>query len=317
MKRRDLLATVGSAGALFAAGCVGYDTSRGAGVENDDPDPDDEPTGREGDGTDGGTGSDGTDGGDGTGSDPAANDEPVATVPVGDREGVPFPDNNGPHGVSVVNDADQPRELRIVLNRDDEQVLDRGFDVPAGRAVALTLNEPGDYEVAVGADGRLLDTVGVRRALFDCNGSTTEVTVDDDSEVDSTTVSTLVACPGPEIADTRFDQGEGTCGGADRASVATDGERVWVSGTVRTPVPCYDLALSGVELVEAEEYGGRSGTLVVTVTTAGRQDGACVECVGSVSYEAAVDLDNAYPKTVRVVHVGLSGERTVTETTPA
>jgi len=304
MKRRDLLATVGSVGALSVAGCVGYDTAAA--------DPEDD---RTDDTTDPGDGDGRSDGGDGTGSAPAQ-EEPVATVPVGDREGVPFPDNNRPHGLRVVNDAADARELRVVLDRDGERVLDRVFDVPAGRTVALTLNEPSEYEIAVGAGGRLFDTVTVPRSRFDCNGSTTEVTVAGDGEVASTTISTLVACPGPGVADTAFEQGEGTCGGVDQASVATDGERVRVSGTVQTPVPCYDLALSGVELIDAEEFGGPSGTLVVTVSTAGRRDGACVECVGSVSYETAVDLEHALPETVRVIHVGLGGERTVTETTP-
>ena len=301
MRRRDLLAAVGAAGTLSVAGCVGFDGP------DDDTESDDA--------------SDRTDSDDrgdtGDGDDIQADAEPIETVPVGDRDGVPFPDNNGPHGVQVVNDADETRELRVVVNRAGERLLDRIFDVPAGRRVELVLNEPDRYEVAVGVDGRLGDTVGVSRSRFDCNDSSTEVSVDGDGEVASTTVSTLVACPGPAIAGSAFEQGEGTCGGADRASVATDGERVRVTGTVRTSVPCYDLALSGVELVDAEEYGGPSGTLVVTVTTAGRQDGACVECVGSVSYEATVDLEHAFPETVRVVHVGLSGERTVTETTPA
>jgi len=326
MKRRQLLASVGSLGALSAAGCVGNDTADAGpddreGDRTDDPSDDttDDGTDSTTDTTDGDDGSDDTTDGDDGSNDTTddgsrvSDDEPVETIPVGDREGVPFPDNNGPHGVTVVNDADA-RDLRVVLDRDGERVLDRVFELPAGRRVALTLNEPSEYEVGVGVDGRLVGTVAVERSRFDCNGSSTEVTVDADGQVDSTTVSTLVACPGPEVAGTEFEQGEGTCGGTDRATVAVDDERVNVSGAVGTPVPCYDLALSGVEL-EAEEYDGRNGTLVVTVTTAGRQDGACAECLGEVSYEATVELANAYPETVRVVHVGVSGEQVVAETT--
>ncbi len=305
MRRRDLLAAVGTAGALSVAGCVGYETTD-AGVDGPDDGDADQPDDERSDAADGQ--------GDGDG-ERLGGSAPVETVAIGDREGVPFPDNNRPHGVRVANDAAGARELRVVVARDGDQVLDRVFDVPGGDTVALTLNQPAGHEVAVGAGGRLLDTVTVPRSRFDCNGSTTEVTVDGDGEVTSTTISTLVACPGPEVTDTRFEQGEGTCGAGGRAAVTTAGERVRVSGTVRTPVPCYDLALSDVELVEADEFGGRSGTLVVTVSTAGRQDGACVECVGGVSYEATVDLDRSFPETVRVVHAGLGGERTVTETT--
>jgi|APHM01.1.fsa_nt_gi hypothetical protein len=311
MRRRDLLAVVGTAGALSAAGCVGYETTD-AGVDGDDSNQDTD-DGRDGDGTtQPDTVGDDTGAGDGVVS---PDGEPVERIPIGDRDGVPFPDNNRPHGVSVVNDAADARNLRVLLDRDGERVLDRVVEVPAGQSVALTLNQPGGHDLGVGVDGRLVDRVTIQRDLFDCNDSTTTVTVDEQGGVTSTTISTEVACPGPEVAGTALEHGQGTCGGTDEASVATDGERVRVSGTVRTPVPCYDLALSGVELVDTEAYGGRDGTLVVTVTTAGRQDGACVECVGSVPYETTVDMTAAFPETVRVVHLGLSGERTVTEAT--
>jgi len=311
VKRRDLLGTVGTVGALALAGCGVRESSAPDRTEFDVPDrtesttPTNTPTQET---TTDDPGEESDDAFDRLDRDA----DPVESFAVGDRESVPFPKNNNPHDVRVYNDADRMRSMTLSLRREGETVLERTIAVPGGRRVDATLNEPAAYRLAIaldGEDGVTGTPVEVERSWFDCNISVTATVVGPDGEVETSTWSTLVGCPGPEVVDATMEQSGGSCGDADRASVRFADEQVRVSGTHRTPTPCHGLTLSSSGL--RDPFSG-DDALVVTVETADRQ-GGCVECVGTVPYEATVDLEHAYPSTVRVVHAGPAGERVVAE----
>jgi hypothetical protein len=302
VKRRDLLAGLGTAGTLALAGCA---------AEGDDPG--DRPAETTEDATDRDPT---TDTPDGDGPDDTWTPEsetPQETVTVGDPETVAFPQNNGPHDLRVWNDAAAERSLSVTVVRGGESVLDRTFTLAADAWVQVRLHAPAGYDLSVSA-GEVAGSLTVSRSQFDCNQSWTTVAVRE-TAVEDRTVSTAMGCPGPAVGETTFEYGEGGCGSTDRATVRFEEETVRIEGTAKTPVPCYDLALAGVELREADPAAddGES-TLVVRVGAAGRQSGGCVECLGSVPYETTVAMDHAYPSQVRVVHEGPSGVRTVTET---
>ena len=292
MNRRDLLGSLGAAGALAFAGCAADDAGDPDDTTTDDP---------------GGGGDEPDDSFDRLDRDA----DPVESFAVGDREDVSFPENNGPHHLRVYNGADQARSTTLSLQRDGETALDRTVEVPSGRRVDVTLNEPAIYRLAIELDGEDDVTgtpVEVERSWFDCNSSFTAAVVGPDGAVETRTLSTALGCPGPDVADAAIEHADGSCGDADRASVRFTDERVRVSGTHRAPTPCHGLALSSAELRSDPE----EQTLVVTVETADRR-GGCVECIGTIPYEATVDVEHGYPPTVRVVHTGPSGERVVAE----
>lgn len=315
MKRRDLLAGVGTTGVLALAGCTAEGDAPADGDEDPTDTPDETPTDRD---TTQPTQEPTTDDPDQIGGDDddgwnPGSESPVETAVVGD-ETVAFPENNQPHAVRVWNAAEAEREFGLTVESEGDPVLERTVTTPADEWVLVRLAEPAAYSLRITVDGAAAGTVAVERGLIDCNGSSTNVTVGPDATVTSRTVSTMLACPGPAVGETAFEHDDGACGGADRATVAFEDETVRIEGQCRTPVPCYDLALAGVELRAAEEFeDGTDDTLVVRVGTADRQPGACVECVGSVPYEATVGMDHAYPSRVRVVHESMSGPRTVTE----
>ncbi|WP_115862908.1 hypothetical protein [Halorussus litoreus] len=236
--------------------------------------------------------SDGSD--DFSGIDPAAED-PFQSLAVGDRESVAFPDNNRPHDVRVWNDADESRELVVRVSRDATQLLDRTVEFDGDASLEVALNEPGDYQVAVGLAGEQPTTVRVERALFDCNASATDARVASDGRVETVTQSTMMGCAEPKVAAIELSVDEGTCGTENGASVSFDGEQVRVEGTVRTPDPGYDL-----ELADAN-YDADSGELTVQVR-ATEGDPVGVQCVGEVPYEATVDFEYDLPGEVVVVH---------------
>ena len=102
--------------------------------------------------------------------------------------------------------------------------------------------------------------------------------------------------PGPpSVASTAFDDGEGDCGGDDAATITSADRTVVVTGRVRTPGPCYGLALAAADYDAAD-------ALTVVVAVENREPGGCVECVGEVPYEARVAFDRGLPGTVVVRH---------------
>ncbi len=330
MKRRDVLASLGGLGTAGLAGCLaggsdespngagndgGNDTTTDPGGTTTDPENDDGTT-TDPDGSDDSDPPDsGTDTPDeGTGWGPET-EEPFERLSIGTHDDLDFPDNNRPHTVRVWNDADEARSITLSLHGRGDVVLERTFEYPADGWVKIRLVKPASYEFAVAVEEESAGTVDVDRTRFDCNGSWTSVVVNGEGAVDSTTGSTMVACPGPEAGEPSFSQGDGECGSGGEASVEFAGEAVNVAGTVRTPTPCHDLALESADLRNAEEHSdGTDDVLVVTVTTDGTPDGPCTDCIGAVDYEATVPFEHQYPSNVRVVHSSMDEDRTVHET---
>lgn len=333
MKRRDLLASLTGLAAASVGGCLSNtaDGSPGAGgpgegdgstdttttpttsdpTTTDPRTPDPPKTETTTDRTETPDGSDEIDGGTHWGPD---TEEPFETIRVGDPEGVAFPDNNRPHTVRVWNGADSQRSLGLTLRADGETVVDRTIQFPADGWVRLPLGEPAAYELAIAVEGEAAGTVSIDRTRFDCNGSWTSVAVNAEGAVDSTTGSTMMACPGPEVAGESLTLRGGECGSGGEASVAFSDEAVEITGTVRAPNPCYDLALAPVELRGAEDHeDGTDDVLVVTVTTDGQKAEMCTDCIGAIGYEATVQFEHEYPNNVRVVHDSMDGARTVSE----
>lgn len=316
MKRRTILANVAGVAAAGAAGCLASGSPGGGGdddgttTSDDDPGttpddptttPGDDPTTTPGDGP----------------PDPAdwnpSSRSPVETATLGSREGVPFPDNNRPHSVWVWNAARQDRTITLSVRAGGTTVDEREYEVPADGWVSVTLDEPATYDLVLAVDGERAGSVAVDQGNFDCNDSTTKVAVGPDGSVDSVVESTMVACAGPAVNGQSFARGGSDCGSRDDAEVEFRDEAVHVTGAVRTPDPCSDLALSSAVL----ESGERSGNerLAVTVTTDGSVEDVCVDCVGTVAYEASVEFRNDYPANVRVVHESMGDSRTVREVT--
>lgn len=234
-------------------------------------------------------------------------DEPVRTIPLGNRDGVPFPENNRPRTLRIWNAADAARDISFRIARDGEALLDRTVDFAADAYVTVVLNEPADYGVTValadtsaGGDGTAKaqgNASEVSRRSFDCNSATTDVGVMPDGSVETVTMSTAMACFGPEVAETELSVGQGECGTEHRATVAFDGERVRVDGAVRTDTPRADLALAGAT------YDAEADLLTVRVRASESDDSDVgTQCVGEVPYETTVGFDHGLPGEVVVVH---------------
>ena len=327
MNRRELLHRGGGLTTVAAlSGCLGSAsrsarTNRGTTTSDDSNDSEATTTeGHPGDGGDDESGrSDGneSDGDDANESDGGFDDEfagvqsnrenPFVELAVGSRDGVAFPDNNRPHVVRIWNAADEARDLLVRVSRGATDLLDRTVAFDADAYLTVTLNEPGDYRIAVGLAGEVPTTAAVERTWFDCNASATEVGVAPDGSVATTTKSTLLGCYGPQVAGTDFSVGQGACGTENSASVAFDGERVRIEGTVRTPTPQSDLSLADAT------YDEQTRTLTVRVRATGADDpGPGVQCVGTVPYEASVAFEYDLPDEVRVVHESAGETREVT-----
>lgn len=235
-------------------------------------------------------------------------DEPFRTILLGDRDEVPFPENNRPHDLRVWNAADSLRDLSLRVARDDEILLDRTVEFAADAYLTIVLNEPASYDVSVGLPDDEPTTFEISRRRFDCNASSTAVGVTSDGRVETVTSSTMLGCYGPEVARTDFSVGQSQCGTEHIATVAFERERVRVDGSVRTSTPHVDLELAGAT------YDEESDLLTVRVRASESDDDsdAGTQCTGEVSYEATVDFDHALPGEVVVVHESMDESTEVT-----
>jgi hypothetical protein len=240
--------------------------------------------------------------------DPAGG--PVETFTVGDRDTVAFPDANHPHSLTFWNRVDREREVRFELvDGATEEFETMGpVDVPAGYTVAVDLQVPTRYALAVVVDDASFGTVTVARRWFDCNDSGTSYALGESEVVDYGTASTLVYCTRPSVADSEFAVTSRDCGTEDdeRATIAYDGESVRVGGTFVSGSRCSRLSLADAS------YDEETRTARLVVDADPQDDGGCVNCVGAIAYTATVDFDADLPDHVTIVHCGRHGqERTV------
>jgi len=101
------------------------------------------------------------------------------------------------------------------------------------------------------------------------------------------------------VADRSFEVTDSDCGAqTDDASVTfdEDGGTVTVTGTIWGADACYTAVLSDVRL------DGGTLTVVVDSESDAETDTMCAECITEIGYEATVELDDALPGTVAVLH---------------
>ncbi|WP_135662217.1 hypothetical protein [Halorhabdus rudnickae] len=99
------------------------------------------------------------------------------------------------HTVVVTNPTDEVWTVRAVLESDTMSQLDGIYTIEPGGKSRLRLTESGAYDIAVDVlESGGTVTFSLSPENFDCNVSTTQVTVGSDGQLDSTTLSTLIAC---------------------------------------------------------------------------------------------------------------------------
>ncbi|WP_226042007.1 hypothetical protein [Natrinema sp. DC36] len=306
MRRRDLLA--GTTGAVCGlAGCTGSTIDR---LQSDRP-------GTDGDesATDSSADTDRTD------SESQSDD----TIEVGDPDEVPFLDAHPPHEFELRNEGEAARTISVTVRAegtdegdgddadgsDRDTLLERDLDLAAGDAITLVLFEPRSYVITVTTssdDGTSEATVtdGIDRSPFDCTRSRTTLTLSDTGTRTEST-STSISCPTPAVADASLEVGERECAGGtdeDGATVEFADETVIVDGDITTPTPCHGLSLAETE------YDERRGVLAITVAVGEQESDTCTDCLGTVDYEARIDLEGRYPERVEVHHeTGDEGQR--------
>lgn len=234
------------------------------------------------------------------------------TMQVGSRDGVLDPENNRAHAVRVTNAADEPRTIGVQVRASGGNPLveSDSWELPAQAWTHVDLLTPAEYTVVVSLDGEEAGRVAVERSWFDCNASTTNVTVTADGDVESETISTTMGC-GPSVRGRSLriaDTGCWTDGETESASVTFGDGALDVTGTVRVPSPDYGLAVAGVEW---DLVDGPSTLAVTVATTEAGQVGGGVQCVGAIDYEATLAVDGGLPERVVVRHRSGDGPRDV------
>lgn len=333
MRRRDLLA-VTTGGLCGLAGCTGSPFER---LQTERPS------------TDGDEEVDSSDDADRNVSESESDD----TITVGDPDAVPFLDAHPPHELELRNEGETERTFSVTISTsgdeegvekraeedvtDDENatddgddgagnggdaedgnggedaLLEREFDLPAGETLTFVLVEPRSYSVTVttnGDGGRSTVTDGIDRHPFDCTRSRTSITFRG-SGVQTESTSTSISCPDPEIADSTLEVGEQGCANrtdGDGATVEFADEAVVVDGDITTPTPCH------VPSLVTADYDDRRDVLSLTVADGEQADENCIDCLGTASYEARIDLEGRYPGRVVVSHEHRGEDERITTT---
>lgn len=120
-------------------------------------------------------------------------ESPFEEASLGERTGVPNPESNRPHGVTVWNGVDREREIRVrVVGRDAGELLDAAWTFPAWGYAELTLNWPDTYRIVCAVRGGDGERATVPQSTFDCNSSRTTVGVFE-GDLKQMTVSTAMA----------------------------------------------------------------------------------------------------------------------------
>lgn len=100
-----------------------------------------------------------------------------------------------PHGMTLTNPTEDTVTSRLVIARGEEVLLDGLYTLESVGEVAVTLTEPGHYQgtASIPTTGTT-ETFEVKPNQFDCNHSSTNISIRSDSELDAETISTLMAC---------------------------------------------------------------------------------------------------------------------------
>lgn len=268
MKRRDVLTGVGTVlGTSVIAGCIGG----GTGTPDDD-----------------------------TTTTPTTQSPELTvkeTVSVDDGDPAPFPENTTPYVVVAANRSDVDRQLHFSITQEGTTIRDWSTTLATREATEIRLVDPADYTVEIRVGDGASTPIEIGDGQFDCNNTQTTATVTDDGVIETQTVSTTAACPAPEIESSSIALTDSDCAGKDAgtATVSTEDGAVLVDGTITAPNPCYGVGLRSVELTE-------DGLRIVVEPTTPEEQGACMQCVGGLVYEASVSMNNTYPEHVVVEH---------------
>lgn len=154
-----------------------------------------------------------------------------------------------------------------------------------------------------GCLGRYRDTVGG-------TGETRTTTAGERTTDDQPSETT--AGREPALAGTSFEILKAGCGQpGSEASVEFREESVVVTGTIDGSNACYVAKLADAS------YDPETRTLDLTVVST-QKDGAqaCSQCIVEIEYETTATFEGGLPETVRVVHEGMAGSKTVATATP-
>ncbi|WEL18186.1 Uncharacterized protein SVXHr_2025 [Halorhabdus sp. SVX81] len=120
---------------------------------------------------------------------------------LGDGE-PPADGGDNAHNIVITNPSSETWTVRVILQSETTSQLDGIYTIePAGKS-RLTLTESGTYDIDVCVlETGVTETINLTAENFDCNVSTTQVGVDSEGTLDSTTLSTLMACVGDNETD--------------------------------------------------------------------------------------------------------------------
>ena len=108
--------------------------------------------------------------------------------------------NERPIGLVVRNADNASRTVTVRLKRGGKPLFERTYELAPGAEITGTLDYEARYAVTVETREET-EVVRIDAAWFDCNGKTTTVTVSE-SGIDSSTLSTMMACPENPIHET-------------------------------------------------------------------------------------------------------------------
>ncbi|EJN57022.1 hypothetical protein [Halogranum rubrum] len=124
---------------------------------------------------------------------------PFLALSVGERSQVQS-EHRKPHQVWVWNDADEAHDLTLTLSNARGTIVERTVSFEANSKLVVVLQVPSAYEFTVAVKGEgageidASETVEIPFSQFDCNDSATDVVVRDDGSIESSSVTTEMAC---------------------------------------------------------------------------------------------------------------------------
>lgn len=200
-----------------------------------------------------------------------------------------------PHGIVFDNPTAERWTGRLVIRRPDDSVaLDETYELESETKVVVTLTDPLRYtaEVSIPETGAS-ETVDVELAWFDCNASSTSFTIKSDGQLETGTISTLIACMNVETEristgeEKSLSLGDGSLPDDDRkphgVTLANSTEK---TQTVRLVIEREkDVLLDGLYTLESE------ATVAVTFTEVGHYQGTVSVPTAGTAETFAVESD--------------------------